>query len=308
MYEKVVVITRKTRLEELVARFNSIGQARFYIEHSGGDFTDYERENDRYKEAIEFIRARLHRLPDIKVQFMDRSFLSAYLFSDRDAILAVGQDGLVANTAKYVGTQPIIAINPDPERFDGILLPFKTAELPAALDAVLSNRAACRNVTLGQAVTNDGQKLLAFNDFFIGARSHISALYRIETSGKSETQSSSGIIVSTGAGSTGWLSSVFNMANGVAAFSGGQAGSAVRLDWDTKRLMFAVREPFASRHSCASIIMGDADREHPLVVRSLMPANGVIFSDGMEADFIQFNSGSAVTITPAAVQARLVVK
>ena len=51
MFEKVFVITRKTRLAELVERFNTVGQARFYIEHAGGDFGEYEREDAVYHEV-----------------------------------------------------------------------------------------------------------------------------------------------------------------------------------------------------------------------------------------------------------------
>ena len=53
MFEKIVVVTRKTRLEELVERFNSRGQAKFYIEHAGGDFSDYVREDEAYRRALE---------------------------------------------------------------------------------------------------------------------------------------------------------------------------------------------------------------------------------------------------------------
>ena len=41
-FEKVVLVTRRTRLEELIERFNTRGQARFFIERSGGDFAEYE--------------------------------------------------------------------------------------------------------------------------------------------------------------------------------------------------------------------------------------------------------------------------
>ena len=53
-----------------------------------------------------------------------------------------------------------------------------------------------------RARLNDGQRLLAFNDFLIGHRTHVSARYRLTWHGRTETQSSSGILVSTGAGST----------------------------------------------------------------------------------------------------------
>jgi hypothetical protein len=37
-----------------------------------------------------------------------------------------------------------------------------------------------------------------------------------------------------------------------------------------------------------------------------MPERGVIFSDGIEADFLEFNSGSKATISVAERQGRLV--
>ena len=70
---------------------------------------------------------------------------------------------------------------------------------------------------MAQATLSDGQTLLAFNDLFIGRRSHASAFYTIEHAGQREVHSSSGVIVSTGAGSTGWLSSCYNMARGLSA-------------------------------------------------------------------------------------------
>ena len=48
---KVVLVTRRTRLEELVARYHTLAQARFYIEHLGADFGDYLRESAAYAAA-----------------------------------------------------------------------------------------------------------------------------------------------------------------------------------------------------------------------------------------------------------------
>ena len=61
-YDKVVLVTRKTRLETLIERFNSKGQARFYIEHSGGDFGDYELEHDTYNRALSRVRRDIEGL------------------------------------------------------------------------------------------------------------------------------------------------------------------------------------------------------------------------------------------------------
>ncbi len=302
--ERIVVVTRRTRLQELVERFNTRAQARFWIERSGGDYADYEREDDAYRRSLEALRDGLPK--GVKSQSFDRGFLPTFLFTARDLVLAIGQDGLVANAAKYVKGQPVIGVNPDPARYDGILVPFTVARARDAVARALDGSAACRDVTLAEAVLQDGQSLLAFNDFYVGMQTHVSSRYVLAIGGRSEAQSSSGFLVSTGAGSTGWISSVFAMAAGVTAFAGGTPGRPRRLPWEDPRLLFAVREPFVSRHSAASIVAGEIGDGEELVAESRMPAGGVVFSDGMEHDALVFTSGSTVRIRRAARCARLV--
>jgi len=305
MYKKLVIVTRKTRLQELVERFNTRSQAKFYIEHAGGDFADYEHEDDAYRSALDVLRRSLDF--EMPQQLVDRVFVPSFQFQKEDVVVTLGQDGLVANTAKYVGGQPIVAVNPEPGRFDGILLPFLPDQARSAVANVIEVKARIREVTLAETRLQDGQRLLAFNDLFIGARSHVSALYRITCGNESEIQSSSGVLVSTGAGSTGWLSSVFNMASGVARFCGGTPVKPVRMPWEDRRLIYVVREPFVSRHSQASIIAGMLDSGQELALESLMPSGGAVFSDGVQADFLEFNSGAIATVRAAEQRARLVV-
>lgn len=306
MFEKIVLVTRKTRVEELIERFNTLAQARFYIEHAGGDFSAYLQEHEAYQRSLESVRRSLET--GLKIQVMDRSLVPTYLFSNTDVIVTLGQDGLVANTAKYVGGQPILAVNPDPARFDGVLLPFEAGALRAHLDRTLAGKARLRAVTLAEARLKDGQRLLAFNDVFIGARTHVSARYRIHYGQRGENHSSSGIIVSTGAGSTGWLSSIFNETAGILAFLGGAPSTpGPTMEWDAQRLLFVVREPFLSRHSQAGIVAGSVLPGAPLTVESQMPAGGVIFSDGIEADPLEFNAGAIAEIRIASEKANLVV-
>ena len=306
MYEKIVVITRKTRLQELVERFNTLGQAKFYIEHAGGDFAEYVAEDDAYRRSLDVVQHALQF--DLKTQFVDRGFLPTFMFTENDIVVTLGQDGLVANTAKYVKGQPIVAVNPDPKRFDGVLLPFQPKDLQGALLAVLAAKERKVRVTMAEASFSDGQQLRAFNDLFIGPKSHISARYVLTFEEQKETQSSSGILVSTGAGSTGWLSSVFNMSAGVAKWSGGKAGVPMRMKWDDPRLAFVVREPFRSNHSSANVVAGMIERDGELVVESIMPSGGCVFSDGIESDFVEFNSGAIVHVHPSERGAQLVTK
>ncbi|MEZ0396667.1 MAG: hypothetical protein ABWK53_09605 [Anaerolineales bacterium] len=306
-YEKIVLVTRKTRLDGLVERFNTRAQARFYLEHNGLDFSIYEREHETYYAALAALRSRL--LPIAKVQEIERSFLPNFVFAETDLVVAIGVDGLVVNTAKYLDGQPLIAVNPDPAHIDGILLPFTVGTAPQAVLQVLKGQFHERQISMAEARLNDGQSLLAFNDLFIGVRSHISARYRLRWQEQEEDHSSSGIIVSTGAGSTGWLSSLFNMANGLLlGFSpAAQPLQPMRLPWDADQLVFVVREPFISKTSRASITCGMISPDSPLYIESQMPEGGVIFSDGVEADFLAFNAGAIATVGLAKKKTRLIV-
>ena len=308
-YEKIVLVTRKTRLEGLIERFNTLGQAKFYIEHSGGDFALYEREHQTYVKALEKLRSSLQRLT--KLQEIERGFLPNFLFAPEDVVVTIGIDGLVVNTAKYLNGQPIVAVNPDPKNIDGILLPFNVQTALSAVQNVLVGQLKTRQISMAEASLNDGQSLLAFNDLFIGARTHISARYKIKLQKQEEHHSSSGIIVSTGVGSTGWLSSLFNMANGmVEAFSQEHTDSIlppVRMQWESDQLVFVVREPFISKTSGAEIVSGLVTPQIPLIIESEMAEGGVIFSDGVEADFLPFNSGATATINLAKKKTQLVI-
>jgi NAD kinase len=305
--EKIILVTRKTRLEGLIERFNTRPQAKFYIEHSGGSFGRYELEHETYYQAVKTIRQALERLA--KLHIIERSFLPNFLFAEGDVVVTVGVDGLVVNTAKYLKGQPLVAVNPDPAHIDGILVPFTIAQAPEAVRRALHGQARTRPISMAEACLADGQTLLAFNDLFIGARSHVSARYHIQSGQSGEHQSSSGIIISTGAGATGWLSSLFNMANGMAAaFAGGSPALVPpTLEWESERLVYVVREPFASKSSQAGMVCGTITPEQPLLLQSEMPEGGVIFSDGVEMDALAFNSGSSATIQLSEKKTHLVI-
>lgn len=307
MFEKIILVTRRTRLEGLVDRFNTVGQARFYLEHGGGNFDLYQREHDSYYQSVVTLRSDLQKL--MKVHEIERGMLPNFIFSDTDLVVAIGIDGLVANTAKYLNGQPLVAVNPDPAVIDGILLPFDISTAVLAVKNVLKEQFKSKQITMAKVELSDGQSLLAFNDFFVGVRSHVSARYVIEAQGKRERQSSSGVIVSTGIGSTGWLSSMFNMANGIlAGAASANTLKPVRFDWGEEKLVYIVREPFVSKSSQAGIVFGYTTPSSPLVIYSEMPENGVIFSDGIEADFLAFNSGTTATISIADKKTKLVIR
>lgn len=308
LYEHVIIVTRKTELEELTARFNTVAQAQFYLEHAGRDVTPIIEDHEQYKTVLDHVRNAIPA--GVKSQLIDRDFVPQFTFGDDDIVITVGQDGLVVNTAKYLTHQPIIGVNPDPGKVEGVLLPFTVKKLLNRLSATLIGDASIRDVTMAKASLSDGQELLAFNDLFVGPRSHVSARYHIEQAGNGEDQSSSGIIISTGAGSTGWMKSIYAGAAGIIEALGGkvsmpEAGS--RFDWDADHLVYAVREPWPSKTSRSTMVFGVITPDKPLTLNSYMAEHGVIFSDGIENDYVKFNAGHRATINVADHKARLVL-
>lgn len=305
---KIVLVVRATRLADLKARFATKSQAKFYVSRLGGDFGDYENEDAKYQGAIQQAQQTLGELG--RVQVVQRGFLPNFVFGGQDVVVSLGQDGLVANTLKYLNGQPLLGVNPDPERYDGQLLPFQVGDLDKIMREVLRGGRHRREVTMAEASLNTGLRLCAVNDIFIGTRSHGSARYRITLGAAAENQSSSGVIVSTGLGSTGWFKSLMSGASAIAVASG-RAGALppkeTSFPWDAGHLYFTVREPFPSKTTGAALVFGRVTPREHLVIESQMGENGVIFSDGIEQDFIEFNSGTKATVTVSERRGLLVV-
>ena len=295
--QKIILVTQRTRLEDLIRRYNTYGQAEFIISHNGGDFADYRLEHEIYQGAMHTALSALQTFG--RVQVLDRDLVPNYLFGKQDIVVAVGRDGLVANVLKYLlDGQPLIGVNPDPKRWDGQLLPFFPEDLSKILPEVIRQSRNVQSITLAKATLNDGQVLRAVNDLFIGRQTHASARYEISQGSASENQSSSGVIVSTGLGATGWLKSILAGASGIARVFGipDPIGPTHSFDRSAPELYYTVREPYPSASTGADMVFGRITARSPLQIVSSMPENGVIFSDGMEQDFLQFNSGSIVTI------------
>lgn len=301
--DKIVVVTRKTDLEALIERHSTRDQARFFIENRGASFAGYEAAHEVYQVAVETLKRAMPQ--GVRVQWIEREFLPNFAFGRNDLVVALGPDGLVVNIAKYLEGQTLVAFNPDPTRIDGVLLPFPVWQADWVLVRAARGQGVVEQLTMAQVQLNDGQSLLALNDFFVGQRGHASARYRLQMDEEREEQSSSGIIISTGAGSTGWLRSILTGAGrilesfapseevGEASLS---AQTDFRFGWSERKLRFSVREPFVSKTSGARLVFGDIQAGDELEIVSSMPQEGVIFSDGVAEDALEFNSGAIARI------------
>lgn len=301
---KIVVVTRKTRLQELKEKYCTLGQAKFYLEHLGESFSDYEEESTLYSNSVTKAVGFLKTVS--RVQQLERSVLSTYLFSPDDVVVVIGQDGLVANTLKYLNGQPVIAVNPIPTLYEGRLLPFLEDELDEVLLQTLSHSINSKSIAMAEVNTNIGQTLLAVNDLFIGPKTHTSARYLLSVDNHQEEQSSSGVIISTGLGSTGWFRSIITGASGIVDkpinhhLKNG-------FPWDSEFLYYSVREPFPSVITKCDKIFGKITNLSKFSISSKMAENGVIFSDGIEQDSIEFNAGTIANISISSRVGNLII-
>lgn len=293
---RVVVVTRPTPLEQLVRRYGTYGQAKFYLANRGQDIGWLEANHERVADGL---ATAIAAIPDDRTWVrIGRDDLDRFLFAPDDQVMMVGQDGLVPNVAKYLDGQLAFGVNPDPGSYDGVLCRFAPGAVAGALAWTPGAPGFhIEQRVLAEARLDNGQVLLALNELFIGHVSHQSARYRLRVGRRSERHSSSGVIVSTGTGTSGWARSIVGQRRLEARLPGPEEAS----------LAWFVREPWPSVSTQAGMDFGFASATEPLEIDSEMSDGGVIFADGIEADCIDFHAGRTVTIGTSARRLRLLM-
>jgi NAD kinase len=279
---RVVFVVRETDFELLLARHATRQQAKFFLETRGQDLATVEANHEHFSVALR--AARTAAPADWRQTVVKRAELDRFLFAADDIVVALGQDGLVANVAKYLDGQPVLGVNPAPDLYDGVLMRVPMPRLSEMLRASAAGAADIQLRTMAEGVLDTGEKLLALNELFVGHRSHQSARYLINLEGQAERQSSSGLIVCTGTGATGWARSIME-----------STSAQVPLAPEESALGFFVREPFPSVSTGTSLRSGKV-AGNALHVRSQMNDGGVIFADGIEQDYLNFDWGRNLTI------------
>ncbi|MBL4846986.1 MAG: hypothetical protein JKY65_15815 [Planctomycetes bacterium] len=292
---RVVVVTRPTELEALLARHGTRGQAEFFLASRGQSLAPLEERQRSFEEA------RTQILRAIPVRWrrtqLSRSQLDRFLFEPSDLVVVIGQDGLVPNVAKYLSGQLVIGVNPDPALYEGLLVPHSAEAGGDLLQVAHTGRALVEDRAMVEARLDDGQTLRALNELYLGHLTHQSSRYRISWRGAAEDHSSSGLIVATGTGASGWARSVRR--NRVSPIELPEPGE--------RRLAFFVREAWPSVATGTDLTDGEIQAEESLLVTSQFNQDGVIFGDGIEADRLEFGWGRQVEIGLAEECLRLVV-
>src|SRR4051794_20957513 len=155
---RIVVVSRRSELDELLGRHGTRAAAAYFLKQRGREIAEVESRHDAQQAALDKVSAALPG--DWRRGRLDRDDLSRFLFGPEDVIITVGQDGLVANVAKYLTTQPVIGVNPDAERNPGVLARFAPGQLsPGLLAAATSGALPVLERTMVAATLDDGQRL-----------------------------------------------------------------------------------------------------------------------------------------------------
>lgn len=292
---RVVLVTRQLPFERLLVEHGTPQQAEFFLRSRREDLAPIRARAERFGE----IRAAVLGAVPAKWRHasVPREDLDRFLFEPEDIVVALGQDGLVANVAKYLTGQPVIGINPDPSLYDGILVRHPPSAIGDLLAAAVAESARFEVRTMVRATLDDGQELVALNEIFIGHQTHQSARYRLAWAGREERHSSSGVIVCTGTGATGWARSIER-----------ERAQAPRLpSIDAPRLAFFVREAFPSRATGTELTAGEISAGEELVLTSENERGGVVFGDGIEDDYLRFDFGRRLAVGVAERKLRLLL-
>jgi len=291
---RIVVVARPTEYSALLARHGTREQARFFLETRDRTIAEVEARDAMQREALTTLAAAIP--PDWRRARVLRSDLDRFLFEPDDVVVTVGSSGLVANVAKYLDGQPIVGVNPDRSVHAGILAGHDPSAVAKLLRATVAGRVEIAERTMVEARLDDGQRVLALNEVFLGHASHQSARYLLACPRGSEHQSSSGIVVSTGTGATGWGRSIGLERRSTLAMPGPA----------DLRLAYFVREAWPSPAYGTSLTEGLLEADESLEVVSELDEGGVVFGDGIEADRVEFGWGVRASVRVAPERLRLV--
>lgn len=278
----------------LLAKHGTRGQVDFFLATRGQTLAELEERDTLQSRALAAAKAAVPA--DWPFVHVVRDYLHRFLFGPEDIIVPIGQDGLVANIAKYLNGQPVIGVSPDLASSEGILTRHGVDRLPRLLKAAAQAGVDIEARAMVEVKVGEGLSLLALNELFIGHRSHQSARYVVQSGGMEEFQSSSGMIVATGTGLTGWAKSIMTATH-----------RRFDIDPEDNRAAFFAREPWPSRTSGCEIAAGEINDDAHLSILSRINEGGVIFADGIEQDFLPFDWGIRAQVTMAKNRLALVV-
>lgn len=201
---------------------------------------------------------------NLDYQFFSRSDLKA---SDikKTLVISIGGDGTLLDASHYCIDSPILGVNSDPENSVGLLCGANQKNFKSILTGIMANKIKPMSIArLNVKISGKIKEQLALNDvLFCHQNPAAMTRFKLEFKGRIESHRSSGIWVSSAAGSTGGI------------YSAG----AKPINLDEKKAIFRLREPYWCDKTKALLHSGNIAQEETLKITSEM-SDGKLFLDG----------------------------
>jgi NAD kinase len=211
-------------------------------------------------------------------------------FTDSDLIVSVGGDGTFVKAAGLIKDQTIVGINSDPDTSEGLLKSIFAHEIEKLNDVLDGEYKIIKRERAVVFINGKRAKELVVNVVFVGASSQFHcSRYIINFRGQKEEHRSSGVIISTGTGSTAWHQS---------------AGGEV-FGYNEKKLRFLVREPYrGKRLFLPKILSGEISEDESIEIISMRDFKGVVAIDD---SVYKLNKGDKVEIKLSSEPLKVIV-
>jgi NAD kinase len=145
-------------------------------------------------------------------------------------VISIGGDGTALSASHYLSSQSLIAVNSAPETSVGALTTISLKELEKKLEEIKTGKHKTENLErISVFINGKNVEPIALNEVFIGnINAYLISKYKVKFNDKEEIQKSSGLIFSSGTGSTSWFKS-----------AGGKPFAA-----NSRYIKMLVREPY----------------------------------------------------------------
>jgi len=218
----------------------------------------------------------------IKIKYSWKNSLTKKDFNGFDFVVAIGGDGTALSASHYLVGRPLLAVNSNPKNSEGALTTISVDVLDKKLkDIKEGNYEVEKLERIEVSINGRKQDILALNEVFIAnEKAYLSSKYHIKFKGGGskveEDQISSGLIFSTGSGSTAWFKSAGGQPFGVGE----------------KCIKMLVREPYIRKILRFSILEKTIHEEDSIIV--VPHTNAVLAIDSIRE--IKLNKDDKVKI------------
>tara|TARA_Y100000310_G_scaffold341787_1_gene442115 strand:- start:15166 stop:15966 length:801 start_codon:yes stop_codon:yes gene_type:complete len=237
--------------------------------------------NKQEKSTLQIVKNTLKKYK-INYKIANREKLSKKLFQNKDLIIAVGGDGTFLRTSHFVFDRtPVFGVNSDPKLKEGFFMTSDKKDFERKFRRILKGKYSIRKLHRLEAyIEKKKVKELALNEFYISSeKEYHTARYYLTLKGKKERQKSSGVIISTAAGSYAWMKS-----------AGGKA-----LPLSSDKFQYMVREPYCGKVSAKCILVNNILNRNEKIEVEFEVGGGIVIADSLSAEHV-FKAGQKVIV------------